>query len=72
MVFKKLFANFMPEKLISKCAIEDTSVSQLKKLQLGSSNLQNYALQIVVYSKGLPGKRAVASEDAGNISHRTE
>lgn len=47
----------MAEKLISKCAIVDTRISQLRNLRPGSLHLQNYAIQIVVYSKGLPGQR---------------
>lgn len=59
----------MPEKLICKCTIVGTSISQLRQLQVGSLNLQNDALQTVVYFKGLARKTAVESEDA---SHGTE
>lgn len=62
----------MPEKLISKCAIVGAGISQLGKLLSGNLNLQIDALQTVTYSKGLPGQRALESEDAGNLSHRTE
>lgn len=47
-------------------------MNQFKKLLLGGLNVQNYALWVVAFSKNLSGQRAVESEDAGNISHRTE
>ena len=42
--FKKLYAKVMPEKLISKCVIVGTDISQLGTLRLGNLNLPNYAL----------------------------
>lgn len=47
-------------------------MNQFEKLLLGDLNVQNYALWVVAFSKGLSGQRAVESEDAGDMSHRTE